>query len=139
MKFHTQKNWLKWWHFKQTLTSNIVRFHIFYMDEDGEIINNPVRNMQGIDTQMHCSWSNSNFRSMQSYGQHLLPLQVVYILRTPSSPSYEWPTANGQSFSLTFQELARMLKTKPKGTCQHHKKSSTWSHTPYCIPTQTTT
>jgi hypothetical protein len=50
MKFHTQKNWLKWWHFKQTLTSNIVRFHIFYMDEDGEIINNPVRNMQGIDT-----------------------------------------------------------------------------------------
>ncbi len=29
--------------FKQTLTLNIVRFHIFYMDGDGEIINNPVR------------------------------------------------------------------------------------------------
>jgi len=29
--------------FKQTLTLNIVQFHIFYTDGDGEIINNPVR------------------------------------------------------------------------------------------------
>jgi hypothetical protein len=44
VKFHTQNNWLKWWHLnKQTLTLNIVQFHIFYTDGDGEIINNPVR------------------------------------------------------------------------------------------------